>query len=79
MRSLRLNSRFVALTPLAPTAARQLREHCRIVGAMVGALAGFRQQDAVHGMPLQLTPEELTLAASKGALVASSNTPSPYS
>ena len=52
-------------SPLA--AARQLREHSRLVGAMVGALAGYRQQDAVHGLPLQLTAEEVTLAAHKGA------------
>jgi hypothetical protein len=34
---------------------------------MVGALAGFRQQDAVHGLPLQLNAEEVTLAAQRGA------------
>lgn len=55
------------LTRLASAAARQLREHSRLVGAMVGALAGYRQQDAVHGLPLQLTAEEVTLAAHKGA------------
>ena len=33
---------------------------------MVGGLPGFRQQDQVHGLPLQLSPEELTLALSRG-------------
>lgn len=55
------------LTRPVTAAARRLREHSRLVGAMVGALAGFRQQDAVHGLPLQLSPEEVTLAAHKGA------------
>jgi hypothetical protein len=34
---------------------------------MVGALAGFRQQDAVHGLPLQLSADEVTLAVERGA------------
>ena len=50
-----------------PAAARRLRQSCRLVGAMVGALAGFRQQDAVHGLPLQLSADEVTLAADRGA------------
>ena len=33
---------------------------------MVGGLPGFRQQDQVHGLPLQLSPEEVTLAVSRG-------------
>ena len=33
---------------------------------MVGGLPGFRQQDAVHGLPLQLSPEEVTLAVDEG-------------
>lgn len=33
---------------------------------MVGGLPGFRQQDQVHGLPLQLCPEEVTLAVSRG-------------
>ena len=37
------------------------------MGAMVGALAGFRQQDAVHGLPLQLSADEVKLAAERGA------------
>lgn len=36
------------------------------MGAMVGALAGFRQQDAVHGLPLQLSADEVTLAVQRG-------------
>lgn len=53
----------------ASAAARRLRESCRLVGAMVGALAGFRQQDAVHGLPLQLSADEITLAVERGAHV----------
>ena len=37
-----------------------------MIGAMVGGLPGFRQQDQVHGLPLQLCPEEVTLAVSRG-------------
>jgi hypothetical protein len=33
---------------------------------MVGALAGFRQQDAVHGLPLQLSADEITLGLQRG-------------
>jgi tRNA-splicing endonuclease subunit Sen34 len=33
---------------------------------MVGGLPGFRQQDALHGLPLQLSPEEVTLAVDSG-------------
>lgn len=29
-------------------------------------VAGFKQQNAVHGLPLQLCPEEVTLALEKG-------------
>jgi hypothetical protein len=29
-------------------------------------LSGFRQQVSVNGLPLQLSPEEVTLASSKG-------------
>ena len=44
----------------------RLRTAHRIIGAMVGGLPGFRQQDAVHGLPLQLSPEEVTLAVDEG-------------
>ncbi len=37
---------------------------------MIGGLPGFRQQDAVHGLPLQLSPEEVTLALARGWAVA---------
>ncbi|KAI8112990.1 hypothetical protein M9435_002996 [Picochlorum sp. BPE23] len=37
-----------------------LREKYGIVGAMVGGLAAFKQQNAVRGLPLQLSPEEVT-------------------
>lgn len=43
-----------------------LRDSCGIVGAMVGGVATFKQQNAVHGLPLQLSPEEVTLAIEKG-------------
>lgn len=33
---------------------------------MVGGVAAFKQQNAVHGLPLQLSPEEVTLAIEKG-------------
>lgn len=33
---------------------------------MVGGLPGYRQQDAVHGLPLQLSPEEVTLCVARG-------------
>lgn len=29
---------------------------------------GFKQQNAVHGLPLELSPEEVTLALEKGNL-----------
>ena len=44
----------------------RLRTVHRLIGAMVGGLPGFRQQDQVHGLPLQLSPEEVTLAVSRG-------------
>lgn len=44
----------------------RLRTVHRLVGAMVGGLPGFRQQDAMHGLPLQLSPEEVTLAVDSG-------------
>eukprot|EP00963_Diacronema_lutheri_P004985 scaffold363_cov331-Pavlova_lutheri.AAC.106 len=37
---------------------QELRERHRVVGAMVGGVAGFKQQDAVRGLPLQLLPAE---------------------
>ena len=33
---------------------------------LVGGLPGYRQQDAVHGLPLQLSPEEVTLCLARG-------------
>ncbi|KAL6778810.1 TIE2 [Auxenochlorella protothecoides x Auxenochlorella symbiontica] len=42
-----------------------LRQTCGLVGAMVGGVAGFKQQNAVHGLPLELSPEEVTLALEK--------------
>ena len=44
---------------------------------MVGALAGFRQQDAVHGLPLQLSADEVTLAAEHGAQPAAARARAP--
>ena len=37
---------------------QELRERHHVVGAMVGGVAGFKQQDAVRGLPLQLLPAE---------------------
>lgn len=44
----------------------RLRTQHRIVGVLVGGLPGYRQQDAVHGLPLQLSPEEVTLCLARG-------------
>ena len=55
---------------------------------LVGGLPGYRQQDAVHGLPLQLSPEEVTLCLARGwaelysldadaALSAAPATPAP--
>lgn len=49
-----------------PTEYFRLRTVHRLVGAMVGGLPGFRQQDTLHGLPLQLSPEEVTLAVESG-------------
>ena len=46
--------------------ARRLRQDHRIIGAMVGAVAGFKQQNAASGLPLRLLPEELGLALDSG-------------
>ncbi|KAI7835924.1 hypothetical protein COHA_010185 [Chlorella ohadii] len=46
--------------------AHWLRLECGIVGAMVGGVATFKQQNAVHGLPLELSAEEVTLALEKG-------------
>ena len=48
------------------TDARRLRQDHRIVGAMIGAVAGFKQQNAASGLPLRLLPEELELALDRG-------------
>ena len=44
----------------------RLRTRHRVVGALVGGLPGFRQQDSVHGLPARLSPEEVTLALHRG-------------
>ncbi|KAG7670295.1 hypothetical protein KSW81_002861 [Nannochloris sp. 'desiccata'] len=46
--------------------ALYLRKTCGLIGAMVGGVAAFKQQNAVHGLPLQLYPEEVTLAVEEG-------------
>ncbi|CAD7698974.1 unnamed protein product [Ostreobium quekettii] len=46
--------------------AKRLREECRLVGAMVGGLPGYKMQTSVRGLPLELSPEEVTLAFAKG-------------
>ena len=52
--------------PPSKTDARRLRQDHRIVGAMLGAVAGFKQQNAASGLPLRLLPEELALALDRG-------------
>eukprot|EP00270_Netrium_digitus_P009378 TRINITY_DN2853_c0_g1_i2.p1 TRINITY_DN2853_c0_g1~~TRINITY_DN2853_c0_g1_i2.p1 ORF type:complete len:487 (-),score=129.12 TRINITY_DN2853_c0_g1_i2:623-2083(-) len=41
--------------------AQFLRQHRGVVGALVGTLPGFRQQNVTRGLPLVLTAEELLL------------------
>ena len=43
-----------------------LRVERRVVGAMVGALPGYRSQDAAKGLPLELCAEEAALCAERG-------------
>lgn len=53
--------------PSAPHAvALWLRETCGVVGAMVGGVAEYKQQNAVRGLPLELMPEEVTLCLRRG-------------
>ena len=49
--------------------ARRLRLDHRLVGAMVGSVAGFKQQNSFCGLPLRLGPAELA-AAVRGGWVA---------
>ncbi|KAL4440341.1 hypothetical protein ABPG75_003342 [Micractinium tetrahymenae] len=46
--------------------AHWLRLECGLVGASIGGVAAFKQQNAVHGLPLELSPEEVTLALERG-------------
>lgn len=46
--------------------ARWLRQECGLIGAAVGGVAAFKQQNAVHGLPLELSPEEVALALERG-------------
>ena len=43
-----------------------LRVERRLVGAMVGALPGYRSQDVAKGLPLELCAEEAALCAERG-------------
>ena len=43
-----------------------LRVERRVVGAMVGALPGYRSQDVAKGLPLELCAEEAALCAERG-------------
>ena len=53
---------------------RILRTKRRIVGALIGSLPGYRQQDATRGLPVQLSVEEVSLCKSKKwAIVFESN------
>ena len=40
--------------------AFRLRETYGIIGAMIGGIAEFKQQNRVRGLPMQLSPEEVT-------------------
>ena len=52
----------------APTAdALALRRDARLVGAMLGSLAGFKQQNSMCGLPLRLLREEVAVAFEEGA------------
>ncbi|KAF6262225.1 hypothetical protein COO60DRAFT_661762 [Scenedesmus sp. NREL 46B-D3] len=44
----------------------KLRTDHRLVGCMVGGIAGFKSQVSVGGLPLKLSPEEVTLALTAG-------------
>ena len=46
--------------------ARRLRADHRLVGAMVGGVAGFKQQNSFCGLPLRLGPAELAVAVRGG-------------
>lgn len=43
-----------------------LRVERRLIGAMVGALPGYRSQDVAKGLPLELCAEEAALCAERG-------------
>ncbi|KAK9808607.1 hypothetical protein WJX72_000487 [[Myrmecia] bisecta] len=49
-----------------PAVARNFRWKHRIVGSMVGGIAGYKQQHSIGGLPLQLSADEVTLALNSG-------------
>ena len=52
--------------PLPPPDALTLRRDARLVGAMLGALAGFKQQNSACGLPLRLLAEEVAVGWEEG-------------
>ncbi|GMH39373.1 hypothetical protein BSKO_07271 [Bryopsis sp. KO-2023] len=46
--------------------AQRLRTEHRIVGNMVGGITAFKMQTSVGGLPLELSPDEVTIAVKKG-------------
>lgn len=55
-------------TPPLPSSpdAHALRRDARLVGAMLGSLAGFKQQNSMCGLPLRLLREEVAVAWEEG-------------
>eukprot|EP00899_Mesostigma_viride_P005506 jgi/Mesvir1/14957/Mv14627-RA.2 len=48
--------------------AHWLRTQCCLVGALVGTLVGYSQQNVVAGLPLMLMAEEMAIGLSRGYL-----------
>ena len=55
-----------ALSPHTHPDALTLRRDARLVGAMLGALPGFKQQNSACGLPLRLLPEEVVVGWEEG-------------
>ena len=62
-------TRYSHPVPSSTTDAYRLRETHGIVGAMIGGIAEFKQQNRVRGLPMQLSPEEVSfLLRDEGAI-----------
>eukprot|EP00892_Ulva_mutabilis_P008061 jgi/Ulvmu1/5627/UM023_0166.1 len=46
----------------------QLRMEHRVVGSMVGSIAEFKQQNSIRGLPLRLSPMEVTVLLLQGCI-----------